>query len=74
MVTPAEARRIARDYVAKVKALPAGTIVRVSDFGELADGSYSVLVDVMPGTRAEARTRYRVKMDKRGKITSFISR
>jgi hypothetical protein len=71
-VAPAEARRIARDYVVKKKTLPSDAKVRVSDFGKLADGSYSVLVDVTIG--ANGTTRYRVKMDKNGKVTSFVTR
>ena len=72
VVAPAEARRIARDYVVKNKSLPSDAKVRVSDFGKLSDGSYSVLVDVTIQTKGS--TRYRVKMDKNGNITSFITR
>jgi len=72
-VAPAEARRTARDYVVKKnKALPSDAKVRVSDFGKLANGSYSVLVDVTIQTKGV--TRYRVKMDKNGNITSFVTR
>jgi hypothetical protein len=71
-VAPAEARRIARDYVVKSKALPSDAKVRVSDFGKLANGSYSVLVDMTIQTKGI--TRYRVKMDKNGNITSFVTR
>ena len=71
-VTPGEARRIARDYVVKNEALPSEAKTRVSDFGKLADGSYSVLVDVAVQTKGV--TRYRVKMDKNGRVTSFVSR
>jgi hypothetical protein len=60
-LAPAEARRIARDYVVKNKAPPSDAKVRVSDFGKLANGSYSVLVDVT--IRTNGITRYRVKMD-----------
>ena len=71
-VAPAEARRIARDYVVKNKALPSDAKARVSDFGKLVNGSYSVLVDVTIQTKGT--TRYRVKMDKNGSITSFVAR
>lgn len=70
-ITPSDARRVAKDYVLKNKAPPSDARVAVSDFGKLADGSYSVLVDVTIG---KTRTRYRVKMDKNGKITSFVTR
>lgn len=74
-MNPAEARRIARDYVVSKQAPPSDAKVRVSDFGALSDGGYSVLVDVTLGTtRSKDRTRYRVKMDKNGKITSFVPR
>jgi hypothetical protein len=71
-VAPAEARRIARDYVVKNKALPSDAKVRVSDFGKLANGSYSVLVDLTIQTKGI--TRYRFKMEKHGRITSFVTR
>lgn len=74
-ITPAEARRLAKDYVVKKKAPPSSASVTVSDFGKLADGSYSVLVDVKDGPRTEKnRVRYRVKMDAKGEITSFVTR
>lgn len=71
-ITPTEARQIARDYVAKTKAAPPHARLSVSDFGKLVDGSYSVLVDLSQG--AKGRTRYRVKMDKNGVITSIDTR
>lgn len=71
-VTPAEARRIAKDSVVKKKAPPSDAKVRASDFGKLADGGYSVLVDVTIQTKGT--TRYRVKMDKNGSIMSLITR
>jgi hypothetical protein len=71
VVAPAEARRIARDYVVKNKALTSDAKVRISDFGKLADGGYSVLVDVRIG---KGTSRYRVKMDKSGKIQSLVTR
>jgi hypothetical protein len=71
-VAPAEARRIARDYVVKNKALTSDAKVRVSDFGKLANGSYSVLVDMTIQTKGV--TRYRVKMDKNGNIMSLVTR
>jgi hypothetical protein len=70
--TPSEARRVAKDYVVKKEAVPSDARVRVSDFGHLVDGSYSVLVDV--AIHASSLTRYRVKMDKNGRITSFVAR
>jgi hypothetical protein len=70
-ITPAEARRIAKDYVVSHKSLSSDAKVRVSDFGKLAGGGYSVLLDV---TLAKGTTRYRVKMDKDGKVESFVAR
>jgi hypothetical protein len=72
VVAPAEARRIAGDYVVKRKALHPGAKVRVSDFGKPASDSYPVPVDMTIHTRGI--TRYRVKMDKNGNITSFTAR
>jgi hypothetical protein len=73
-ITPAEARQIARDHVVKQKAIPSDAKVRVSDFGKLADGGYSVLVDVALGaTRTRGTTRYRVKMDGKGNVKSLVS-
>ena len=71
-ITPAEARQVARDHVVKTKAPPSGAKVRVSDFGELADGGYSVLVDVIQAKKPKVR--HRVKMDSNGKVTSFVTR
>ena len=74
-ITPAEARRAAKNYVVNHKALSSDAKVRVSDFGELADGGYSVLVDVTLGaTQKKGTTRYRVKMDKNGDVKSFVTR
>ena len=70
-ITPADARRLAKNHVVKQKAVSSDAKVRVSDFGKLADGSYSVLVDVTAG---KDTTRYRVKMDKNGKIQSLVTR
>ena len=44
----------------------------ISDTLQLANGSYSVLVDVTIQTKGI--TRYRVKMDKNGNIASFVTR
>jgi hypothetical protein len=71
IITSADARQVAKDYVAKQKAVPSDAKVRVSDFGKLADGGYSVLVDVTVG---RSTARYRVKMDKSGKIQSLLTR
>lgn len=70
-ITPAEARQIAKDYVVNKKRLASDAKVKVSDFGKLADGGYSVLVDVTIGSN---RMRYRVKMDNNGKVSSFVAR
>lgn len=70
-ITPADARQVAKNYVVKQKTVPSDAKVRVSDFGHLADGSYSVLVDV---TVAGSTVRYRVKMDKNGKVQSLVIR
>lgn len=68
---PADARKVAKDYVAKQKAVSLNAKVRVSDFGRLADGGYSVLVDVTTG---KATAWYRVKMDKNGRVQSLVTR
>ena len=73
-ITPAEARQLAKNYVVRHEALSSDAKVRVSDFGELTDGGYSVLVDVTIGPIQTRRTRYRIKMDKNGKVKSFITR
>jgi len=70
-ITPAGARRIAKDYVTSQKAFPSEAKTRISDFGALADGGYSVMVDVTLGNRT---TRYRVKMDENGNVRSFVPR
>jgi hypothetical protein len=70
-ITPAEARKLAKEYVVSQKKLSSNVEVRVSDFGKIADG-YSVLVDVT--LAAKGTTRYRVKMDGDGKIKSFVTR
>ena len=71
-ITPVEARQIAREYVAKQKNVSSDAKVRVSDFGKLAEGGYSVLVDV--ALQAKGTTRYRVKMDDGGKVQSLVIR
>ena len=68
---PADARQVARNYVVKQKAVPSDAKVSVTDFGKLADGGYSVLVDVRVG---KSIARYRVKMDKNGKVQSLVTR
>jgi hypothetical protein len=73
-ITPADARRIARDYVVNEKGLPSDARTRVSDFGALADGGYSVMVDVTLGSQEKVATRYRVKMDVNGNVKSFVPR
>jgi hypothetical protein len=73
-MTPAEIRRVARDFVAREKALPSDAKTRVSDFGRLAGGGYSVLVDVVLADREESAARYRVKTDENGKVTSVVLR
>jgi hypothetical protein len=70
-ITPADARQVAKNYVVKQKAVLSSAKVTVTDFGKLADGSYSVLVDVTVG---KGTTRYRVKMDKNGKVQSLVTR
>ena len=71
-ITPAEARRVARDYVVEKKGVSSDAKVRVSDFCHLAGGGYSVLVDVKLQTKST--TRYRVKMDDNGNVKSFVTR
>ena len=71
IITSADARQVAKDYVIKQKVIPADAEVRVSDFGKLADGGYSVLVDVTVG---KGTARYRVKMDGKGKVQSLVTR
>jgi hypothetical protein len=73
-MTPTEARQVAKDYIVKQKALTSDAKLKVSDFGKLANGGYSVLVDVTVGvSQRKNRTRYRVKMDKNGKVESFVT-
>jgi hypothetical protein len=75
VITPAEARQAARDYVLKKEAPSSEANVSVSDFGKLADGGYSVLVDMTIGSsQRKNRKRYRVKMDENGKVRSFVTR
>ena len=71
-ITPADARQIAKDYVVKQKAPYSEAKVRVSDFGQLAEGGHSVLVDVKLQTKGT--TQYRVKMDDNGKIKRLVTR
>jgi hypothetical protein len=68
---PADARQVAKNYVVKQKAVSSDAKVSVSDFGKLADGGYSILVDVTVG---KGTARYRVKMDRNGKVQSLATR
>jgi hypothetical protein len=70
-MSPADARRVAKNHVVEQRTVPSDAKVRVSDFGKLADGGYSVLVDVTIG---KGTARYRVKLDKNGKVQSLATR
>lgn len=63
--------QVTKDYIIKQNAVSPDSKVRVSDFGQLADGTYSILVDIVVRKNTE---RFRVKMGKNGKVQNLVTR